>query len=242
MPYEATLPVFTADDAAAEINARFAPKDACGVIAHALTARGRIALVSSFGAESVVLLHMAAAVDRAVPVLFVETGMLFAETLSYQRRVAERLGLSNVRIVRPDPVQLLTRDTDGLLHQSDTDACCTLRKVEPLANALLPYDGWISGRKRIHGGQRIELELAEAEGERLKLNPLAHWSGTEIAAYMEAHDLPRHPLTAKGYGSIGCAPCTRAARPGEAPRAGRWPGQDKTECGIHFIDGKAVRP
>lgn len=239
MPFEATA--LPAAQAAEEINARFAPKDACGVIAHALTARGQIALVSSFGAESVVLLHMAASVSRDVPVLFLETGMLFAETLSYQRRVADRLGLTNVQIIRPDPVALLTRDTDGILHLADTDACCALRKVEPLARALAPYDGWISGRKRVHGGQRVTLELAEAEGERLKLNPLAHWSAHEIAAYMDTHDLPRHPLVARGFTSIGCEPCTRRTEPGEDARAGRWPGQDRNECGIHFIDGKAVR-
>lgn len=240
MPFEAvrSLPAVAAAD---EINARFAPKDACGVIAHALTHHGKIALVSSFGAESIVLLHMAAGVDRATPILFVETGMLFAETLSYQKRVAGHLGLTNVEIVRPDPVALLTRDTDGLLYLSDTDACCELRKVEPLARALAPYDGWISGRKRIHGGQRVALNLAEADGNSLKLNPLAHWSSHEIAQYIEAHDLPRHPLAAKGFSSIGCAPCTRRSEPGEDLRAGRWPGQDKSECGIHFIDGKAVR-
>lgn len=242
MSFDATLAFATpAIEAAAEINDRFAPKDACGVIAHALTARGRIALVSSFGAESVVLLHMAAGVDRATPVLFVETGMLFAETLNYQKRVAARLGLSNIEIVRPDPVQLLTRDTDGLLHLADTDACCQLRKVEPLEAALAPFDGWISGRKRIHGGQRIALNLAEADGGQLKLNPLAHWSAREIANYMDVHDLPRHPLAGKGFASIGCEPCTSRALPGEGPRAGRWAGQDKTECGIHFIGGKAVR-
>ena len=167
--------------------------------------------------------------------------MLFAETLTYQKRVAARLGLTNVHVVRPDPAELLTRDTDGLLHQADTDACCSLRKVEPLAAALAPYDGWISGRKRIHGGQRIALNLAEADGERLKLNPLAHWSAREIAGYMDEHDLPRHPLTDKGYASIGCEPCTTRGALGAGPRDGRWAGRDKTECGIHFIGGKVVR-
>jgi phosphoadenosine phosphosulfate reductase len=240
MPFEA--PADTAADlAAAEINARFAPRDACGVIAHALTRHGRIALVSSFGAESVVLLHMAASVDRAVPVLFVDTGMLMAETPGYRARVVAGLGLTNVQTIRPDPVALLTRDTDGLLHLADTEGCCSLRKTEPLARALAPFDGWISGRKRIHGGQRVALDLAEADGTRLKLNPLAHWSAREIAAYIDAHELPRHPLAARGFSSIGCAPCTSPTRPGEALRAGRWRGADKTECGIHFINGKAVR-
>jgi len=239
MPFEATfLPVAEVAD---QINARFAPTDAAGVIAHALSGLGRIAMVSSFGAESVVLLHMLAGIDRTTPVLFIETGMLFAETLRYQKRVAERLGLGNVQIIRPDPAQLLTRDTDGLLHQGDTDACCTLRKVEPLEQSLVPYDGWISGRKRFHGGQRVALDLAEADAGRLKLNPLAHWSAREISAYMEAHDLPRHPLAEAGYSSIGCVPCTRRSEPGDPPRAGRWARSGKTECGIHFSNGKAVR-
>lgn len=234
----------TARAAADDINARFAPKDACGVIAHALTARGRVAMVSAFGAESVVLLHMLAGVDRSAPVLFIETGMLFAETLRYQERVAERLGLTNVTRVKPDPTQLLIRDTDGLLHQGNTDACCTLRKVEPLAGALARYDGWISGRKRFQGGLRVDLDLAETDGDRLKLNPLAHWSAREVAEYMDRFDLPRHPLVAKGYGSIGCAPCTIPAAVGETEdggRAGRWHGTARTECGIHFENGKAVR-
>lgn len=239
MPFEA--PPLSADAAAKEINARFAPKDACGVIAHAIETRGKIALVSSFGADSVVLLHMAAGVSYDVPVLFLDTGMLFAETLIYQRRVAERLGLTNMQIIHPDPTELFTRDPDALLHLSDTDACCTLRKVEPLARALAAYDVWINGRKRVHGGQRVALNLAEADGKRLKLNPLAHWSTHEIADYMAVHDLPRHPLVARGYSSIGCEPCTRRTRPGEAARSGRWTGKAKTECGIHFLNGNAVR-
>lgn len=239
MPFEA--PILSATAAAKEINTRFAAKDARGVIAHAVATRSEIALVSSFGADSVVLLHMAAEVSTDLPVLFLDTGMLFAETLIYQRRLAQRLGLTNVQIVRPDPEDLLMRDTDAILYLSDTNACCALRKVEPLARALAPYDGWINGRKRVHGGQRVALELAEADGERLKLNPLAHWSTREIAEYMAAHDLPRHPLVARGYSSIGCEPCTRRTRPGEPARSGRWTGQDKTECGIHFSDGKAVR-
>lgn len=240
MPFEATA---EADPfiAANEINARFAPKDACGLVGHALTSRGNIALVSSFGTESVVLLHMVAAVDKTAPVLFLETGMLFAETLAYQEEVAAHLGLTNVQVIRPDTAQLLLRDTDGLLHQADHDACCQLRKVEPLERALAPFDGWISGRKRVHGGQRMALELAEADGTHLKLNPLAHWSPQEIAAYMDEHNLPRHPLVARGYGSVGCAPCTSRTKVGEDARAGRWRGSDKNECGIHFIGGKVVR-
>lgn len=238
MPFD---PLPDAAQAAAEINAGFAPQDARGVIAHAIAGPGRVALVSSFGAESVVLLHMVAQIDPATPVLFLDTGKLFAETLDYQRRLTALFGLTGLQVIRPDPVELLLRDTDGIRHLADKDGCCALRKVEPLERALSGYDSWISGRKRFHGGQRQALDLAEAEDGRLKLNPLAHWSATEIAAYFEAHTLPRHPLAARGFASIGCAPCTSPVQAGEDPRAGRWRGSDKTECGIHFVNGKVVR-
>ncbi|MDG4650052.1 phosphoadenylyl-sulfate reductase [Roseibacterium sp. SDUM158017] len=206
-------------------------------------AAGRAALVSSFGAEAVVLLHMAARIDPSVPVLFVETGMLFPETLAYQREVAERLGLSDLRLIRPAPDALGQADPDGTLHGRDADACCALRKTEPLTRALAPFDAWITGRKRFQGAGRAHLERVEAEAGtgRIKVNPLARWSREDVRAYMEAHALPRHPLVARGYASIGCAPCTSPVAPGEDPRAGRWRGLGKEECGIHFVDGVAVR-
>ncbi|MCB9958123.1 MAG: phosphoadenylyl-sulfate reductase [Rhodospirillaceae bacterium] len=203
---------------------------------------GRIALVSSFGAEAVVLLHMVARINPATPVLFNETGMLFAETLAYQREVADELGLTNVRRVRPTLASLAKADPAGTLHAADTGACCHLRKVVPLNRALEPYAAWITGRKRFQAHTRSELPFAEYDdARRVKLNPLADWSLQDIRAYMIEHDLPRHPLVARGYGSIGCAPCTTPVAEGEDPRAGRWRDQGKTECGIHFVDGKPVR-
>lgn len=198
---------------------------------------GPTALVSSFGAESVVLLHLAASIDRAVPVIFLETGMLFPETLDYQRAAAERLGLTDLRVVRPGD---LGADPGGTLHRTDPDACCTLRKSAPLASALAPFGAWITGRKRHHGGGRTALPVVEAADGRIKVNPLARWTPRDVADHMAAHDLPRHPLVARGYASIGCAPCTAPAGPGEAARAGRWRGTEKTECGIHFEGGRAV--
>ncbi len=214
-------------------------------LAVALTsaAFGRLALVSSFGAESVVLLHMVARIDAATPVLFLDTELLFPETLRYQRQVAAALGLRDLRIIRPDREALFARDTEGLLHRADPDACCALRKAEPLARALAGFSGWITGRKRFQGGRRANLQPVEADGPRLKLNPLADWRPDDIQAYMARHDLPRHPLVARGYPSIGCAPCTSRAVPGEDPRAGRWRGLEKTECGIHFAargEGRAA--
>lgn len=223
------------------LNARYRHHSATAVMQGALQEAGHIALVSSFGAESVVLLHMAAVADRSTPVLFIDTEMLFTETLVYQTEVAERLGLSNVRIIRADDIA--ARDPDGTLHRSNPDACCALRKTEPLNKALLPFDGWITGRKRFQSGKRAALDFFEVEDGtgRIKINPLAHWAPEDVRAYMDENRLPRHPLVAQGYPSIGCAPCTSPVAEGEDPRAGRWRDQNKDECGIHFVNGKMVR-
>lgn len=228
-------------DMVSELNARFRHHSATQVMHGALKEAGKIALVSSFGAESVVLLHMAAVIDRSVPVLFIDTEMLFTETLVYQAEVSERLGLKNLNIIRAQDIA--KHDPDGTLHQIDTDACCALRKTAPLNAALADYDGWITGRKRFQSGTRSALEFFEVEEGtgRMKINPLAHWAPEDVRAYMEENRLPRHPLVAKGYPSIGCAPCTSPVKPGEDPRAGRWRDTSKDECGIHFVDGKMVR-
>ncbi len=195
---------------------------------------GRIALVSSFGAESAVLLHMVAGIEPALPVIFLDTGKLFPETLAYRDALVARLGLDDVRAARPDGAALAAADPTGRLWRSDPDHCCALRKVAPLARALAPFDAWISGRKRFQGGSRDGLAAVEFGTDwRIKINPLADWSATDVAAYLARHELPLHPLVASGYRSIGCAPCTRPVRADEAPRAGRWDGLDKTECGIH---------
>ncbi|MCK0167144.1 phosphoadenylyl-sulfate reductase [Jannaschia sp. S6380] len=199
---------------------------------------GDIALVSSFGAESVVLLHMVAQVDRATPILFLETGMLFAETLAYQRQVADDLGLTDIRVIRPDNTDLFLHDPEGDLHGRDPDTCCAIRKTKPLELALQEFDGWITGRKRHQTEDRADLVPFEVEVGKLRINPLADWTPADIAAHIDAHDLPRHPLVAQGFASLGCAPCTTKVAPGEDPRAGRWRGRQKTECGIHFAGGR----
>ncbi len=225
----------------AALNARFKHHSATSVMEGALRDAGNIALVSSFGAESVVLLHMAAVIDPMVPVLFVDTELLFTETLVYQQEVSERLGLKNVRVIKADDIS--EKDPYGALRFSDTDACCTLRKTIPLQKALAGYDGWITGRKRFQSGTRAALDFFEVEDGtgRMKINPLAHWAPEDVRAYMDENRLPRHPLVAKGYPSIGCAPCTSPVAEGEDPRAGRWRNQNKVECGIHVVDGKFVR-
>ncbi|TCO71659.1 phosphoadenylyl-sulfate reductase [Rhodovulum euryhalinum] len=228
---------------AAALNARLEGAAPEAVLARALDDfAGRIALVSSFGAESVVLLHMVSRIDRGLPVLFLDTEMLFPETLAYQREVADALGLTDVRAVRPDPKTLAAADPQAALHLQDPDACCALRKTRPLDAALGGFDAWITGRKRHQTGARSGLSLVEADaGGRIKINPLAHWSGEDVRRYIEVHALPRHPLVGRGYPSIGCTPCTSPVAPGESPRAGRWRGRDKEECGIHFEGGRVVR-
>ena len=232
------------DDLAGKVkalNARFKHHSATSVMEGALRDAGNVALVSSFGAESVVLLHMAAVINPMVPVLFVDTELLFTETLVYQQEVSERLGLRNIRVIKADDIA--EKDPYGALRFSDTDACCSLRKTVPLQKALAGYDGWITGRKRFQSGTRAALDFFEVEDGtgRMKINPLAHWAPEDVRAYMDENRLPRHPLVAKGYPSIGCAPCTSPVAAGEDPRAGRWRDQTKEECGIHVVDGQFIR-
>jgi phosphoadenosine phosphosulfate reductase len=195
---------------------------------------GRVALVSSFGAEAAVLLHMVAAVDPDLPVIFLDTGKLFGETLRYRDHLARRLGLTDLRIVEPEAAGLAAADAGGMLWDSDPDACCALRKVAPLRRALAGFDAWISGRKRFHGALRTFLPVIELSGAKIKINPLARWSKVRIEEEFARHDLPRHPLGADGFLSIGCMPCTHRVAPGAEQRAGRWAGREKTECGIHL--------
>ena len=230
---DVTPPFTTADAAAMQI--RFAGVGAADMLRELLTGElaGRIASVSSYGAESAVLLHMVAQIDKDIPVIFTNTQKMFGETLAYRDELSERLGLTDLRVFRPDPRLLAMKDATGMRWSYDPDGCCEMRKVEPLRRALAPFDAWISGRKGFQAGTRTALPRFEEDEGRLKINPLADWNKTQLDAYFEEHDLPRHPLEAQGYLSIGCAPCTSKVKPGEDPRAGRWRGWDKIECGIH---------
>lgn len=213
------------------------------VIAEALARFGpRLALVSSFGAESAVLLHLAASVDRRIPVLFLDTGMLFAQTLDYRRELATQLGLTDVRDLRPRFGDLALTDPDADLWRRDTDACCEIRKVLPLEKALEGFDAWITGRKRFHGGARLRLPVVEEADGRMKFNPLASWSKAELDAYAVANHLPAHPLVAAGFPSIGCWPCTEQVGHGGEIRSGRWAGSQKSECGIHTARAPGAVP
>ncbi len=247
MPHEADLLKSTygsVDERVARLNDRYRNHSATSVLELALrdAELGRIALVSSFGAESVVLLHMISVMKPDTPVIFIDTEMLFPETIQYQLDLVEALDLRDLRRIRPAPVRVAAHDPDGLLHQTDTDSCCALRKTVPLQTALGGFDAWITGRKRFQGNSRQTLDFFENELDmRIKINPLAHWSPQDVQDYIINNRLPRHPLVAKGYPSIGCAPCTSPVKEGEDPRAGRWRGSKKEECGIHFVDGKIVR-
>lgn len=235
MPLEA--PLAPVQDRVDDLNFRFRGHGAVSVLSHALSDGmiGQSALVSSFGTESVVLLHLISIMDRSLPVIFVDTELLFPETLEYQTTLASKFGLTNVNIVKPRRSALFDKDPDGILHHFEPNACCNLRKVEPLQNALSGFDAWITGRKRYQGGTRQDVSFFENENDqRIKINPLAYWSRDDLLDYITNNKLPRHPLVNKGFPSVGCHPCTGPAGQDEDSRAGRWRGMTKSECGIHF--------
>ena len=192
---------------------------------------GRMAMLSSFGAEAALGLALVAQIASGTPILFLDTGLHFPQTLRYRDRLVEHLGLSTLHVLTPDEDEVRAQDPDETLYDRDGQACCDLRKVRPLGRALDPYDALITGRKRYHGGQRGDIPAVEFDGERVKINPFAFLSPEAVSARYKALDLPRHPLAEDGYASIGCWPCTA---PSDAPgsRDGRWAGQDREECGI----------
>jgi phosphoadenosine phosphosulfate reductase len=227
----------TAPPSAADLDRVLADASPAEIVAQALKTVGRdkLAVVSSFGTESAVLLKIVADVDPAIPVVFLDTGWLFQETLDYRDALIRQLGLRDVRTIHPLPDNLTRQDPDRDLWFSNPDECCRIRKVEPLARALQPFDGWINGRKRFQGGLRATLPVVEADGVRLKFNPLANVTPQALEAIFKAANLPPHPLVASGFRSVGCMPCTSRSEDDEDARAGRWRGRDKTECGIHTI-------
>ena len=227
-------PAFTQADAD-RLDSRFAGVDTLTML-RALLAEGllgRTAVVSSFGTESAVLLDLVARADPATPVVFVDTLKMFPETIAYRDQLVAALGFRQSRTIEPDAAVLAARDEAGLRWSYDPDGCCDIRKVEPLRRAKEGLDSWISGRKAFQSVTRQNIARFEIEDGRLKVNPLGDWVKADLDAYFDKHDLPRHPLEAQGYASIGCQPCTSKVMPGEDPRAGRWRGWDKVECGIH---------
>ena len=218
-------------------------RDAEGILKLALTGEfaGKSAVVSSFGAESAVLLHLVAQIDPTTPILFLNTGKLFGETLRYRDRLQDELGLTDVRSLAPHPADRAKEDPNGELWARDTDACCNFRKVIPLKHALSGFTAQITGRKRFQTKDRAQMLPVEFFDGRFRFNPLYEMSLADLEAYMAKHNLPRHPLVEDGYPSIGCMPCTRRVAAGESYRDGRWAGQDKDECGIHTgVDGEGI--
>ena len=218
-------------------------RDAKGILELALKGEfaGKAAVVSSFGSESVVLLHMIAQIDPATPVIFLNTGKLFGETLRYRDRLQDVLGLTDIRSIAPHPADRLAQDPNGELWSKSTDACCNFRKVVPLRRALEGFSAQITGRKRFQTNARQQMEPVEFFEGRFRFNPLGDWTLADIQAYMAEHNLPAHPLVEDGYPSIGCMPCTRRVLSGEGYRDGRWSGTDKDECGIHTgVDGEGI--
>ncbi|MFI4976629.1 MAG: phosphoadenylyl-sulfate reductase [Caulobacterales bacterium] len=244
MAYDSTDNPHTAvRDLARRLDAELRDADPATILRAAVEHYGdRLALVSSFGAESAVLLHLAAQLKPDIAVLFLDTGMLFGQTLDYRQQLATRLGLTGVRDLRPRYDDLAINDPQADLWKTDTDACCHIRKVLPLDRALAGYEAWVTGRKRFHGGDRARLKVVEESAGKLKFNPLANWNMEDLEAYAAEHDLPPHPLVAFGYPSIGCWPCTTPVEEGGDVRDGRWAGSQKTECGIHTARAPGIAP
>ena len=222
---------------AAALSAEFRDATALDILQAAIHREfvDQITLVSSFGSQSAVLLHLVAQVAPDLPVLFIDTGKHFAQTPIYRRNLAKQLGLTNVQDLKPAEEDLAEKDPESDLWRRDTDACCTIRKVKPLNRALDGYGAWITGRKQFHGGARVSLPVFEHKGDHFKVNPIVSWDRDDIETYFETHNLPKHPLVEQGFASIGCWPCTHPVANGEDVRAGRWRGQSKTECGIHTL-------
>ena len=216
------------------LNAELKGKSAQDIIRAAVREFGDgLVYVSSFGAESAAMLGLIAEADPSLPIVFIDTGMHFQQTLDYRDELEERLGLTGLRTVYPVKEEVKELDPKGILHKSDTDLCCEVRKVRPLEPALEGFDAWITGRKRFHGMGRANLPIFEFSEGRYKVNPLANWTQEDVTEWFATSDVPRHPLVAEGYPSIGCWPCpARPADPNDV-RSGRWAGQNKEECGLH---------
>ena len=217
------------------LNAELRGKSPQEIIRAAVREFGRrLTYVSSFGAESAAMLSFIAEVDPGMPIVFIDTGMHFHQTLQYRDSLSAHLGLTDVRTFHPVKDEVKAVDPKGVLNKTDPNACCEVRKVRPLAPALEGFDAWITGRKRFHGGGRAHLPVVEYFEGRFKVNPLAELTQEALQALVDKRHLPPHPLVAEGYPSIGCWPCTaRPVDPNDI-RSGRWVGFTKEECGLHL--------
>jgi phosphoadenosine phosphosulfate reductase len=227
-------------DLVAELNDRFERCPPQDILRWALVDSGleQVAVASSFQAEGTCVIDLSVRIRPDIPVLFLETGFHFAETLAFKEQLAERLGLNVVDLVGDYTVEEQATEFGTRLYERDPEACCNLNKVEPFTRALHGFDAWITALRRESSPTRAEtpiLEQYEIEPGKwmVKVNPIANWTRREAWAYLKENDLPHNPLYDLGYASIGCAPCTRIRFAGEDERAGRWDGSQKVECGIH---------
>lgn len=229
------------NERAQALNAEFAGLTAQQILGRLLRGNvaGRVAVVSSFGAEAACLLKLVADKDPATPVVFLDTRKHFAETLTYVDDLMDQLGMTTLVRARPAPARLELEDPDGLLHQRATDRCCYLRKTLPMIGVLKNFDCILTGRKRFQTDERASMNVVEVQESWLRVNPLADWSREQSLAFLSDHGLLEHPLVSQGFASIGCEPCTV---PNDDFRAGRWAGSDKTECGIHIDEDGRIRP
>ncbi|PKQ14739.1 MAG: phosphoadenylyl-sulfate reductase [Actinobacteria bacterium HGW-Actinobacteria-8] len=222
------------EQSAATVNARLETASAAHIADWAVATFGDRLIVAA-SMQDTILPHLIGTRLPGVEVLFLDTGYHFPETLTTRDEAARRLPITVVNALPAQTVAQQDAQYGEKLHDRDPHLCCALRKVEPLGRTLAGYDAWVTGARRADAATRAELPVVQWDAKHglMKINPLAPWSDDQVESYQDAHDLPRHPLVAQGYPSIGCGPCTRAVAPGEDPRAGRWAGQDKTECGIH---------
>lgn len=203
----------------------------------------RLTLATAFNPEDLVLIDLVARHQLPVDLFTIDTGLLFPETLELWKRIESRYGIT-IRAVRPAQTVAQQAVTYGpKLWERSPDQCCALRKVAPLRDALLDFDAWITGIRRDQSPTRANAPIVSADPVTglVKVSPLAAWSQDTVDAYLAERRVPVNPLHAQGYPSIGCAPCTARVEPGADPRSGRWAGAAKTECGLHWVDGKPVR-
>jgi len=229
------MTIETPEQIVERLNAELRGKSPQEIIRVALREFGRrLTYVSSFGSESAAMLSLIAEVDPQMPILFIDTGMHFHQTLQYRDTLSAHLGLTDIRTFHPVKEEVKAVDPRGVLNKTDPNACCEVRKVRPLGPALEGFDAWITGRKRFHGGGRARLPVIEFFEGRFKINPLAEETQEDLQALVAARNLPPHPMVAEGYPSIGCWPCTvRPVDPNDI-RSGRWVGFTKEECGLHL--------
>ena len=218
------------------LNSKFADGEPRSILEHSILNlfKNKIAYVCSFGSESAIILHLISKISKDIPIIILNTHFLFKETIEYKNELLKLLGLRNYREVFPDDKLLKKLDSNNDLWKTEADKCCNLRKVLPLEKSLTNFEAWISGRKSYHLGERQNLKAFEIINNKIVVNPLFKSSRDFVENYFSLNELPKHPLVAEGYLSIGCKHCTIKTKNIRDLREGRWSDKTKTECGIHL--------